>query len=97
MDGRLVSTAARVAKLASSESIRLDDPSPSESIQGDHADNREIKRKGFREAKRASLLTGTTVTTPPPSLPTASTTAVPLGSRKEHGVQRYSTCSSGTL
>jgi hypothetical protein len=47
--------------------------------------------------KRASLLTGTTVTTPPPSLLTASTTAAPLGSRKEHGAQRYSTCSRWTL
>jgi hypothetical protein len=116
---------ARVAKLAASESIRLNDLSPS-NHPSPSKDKREIRREGLRirkeglrvrglgfsegregglgeivqqreRGKRASSLTGTTVTTPPLLLPTASTIATPLGSRKEHGAQRYSTCSSGAL
>ena len=46
-----------------------------------------------RSGESPNSLTGTKVTTPPPPSPsTASITSVPLGSRKEHGAQRYSTC-----
>jgi hypothetical protein len=54
---------------------------------------RQVRTKG----EGGSFLTVTTVTTPPPPLPLmASTTTAPLGSRKEHGAHRYSTCTGMT-